>query len=1203
MDTLQIKQIKDENERLKQKYSELEKRLQLYESRNSELEQLEWMLKSKNIGSENIIPDYGDLSELNKNGLILSSVGKEQLKNISSEFLDLLETSAAIYELNGDYALGLFSSGWCRLMDEASRKLCNTKDNKEALDSGKWLCHESCWKEASLECIKKNKPLDIKCNGGINLYAVPIKANDKVVGAINFGYGDPPTEEKKLKKLSEKYKIPIKKLKEAANAYQKRPPFIIELAKQRIKISASRIGHIIEIKQAQKDLQERVKELNCLYQIANLSIDPKISTDHYLQKIVEIIPQSWQYPEITCARILFNGKNYQTAIFSETKWKQSTDIYLHKKKMGAVEVYYLQQKQELDEGPFLNEERSLINAIAKNITQFIKRKEAENAQQQSEENLRITLNSIGDAVIATDIQGRITQINPVAEKLTGWNIQKALNQNISNVFRIFNAQTGQKVDNPVKKVLETGNTVGLANHTKLISKNGNEYQIADSGSPIKNSKGETVGVVLVFRDVMDEYKLLEDLKESETKHKSLFNSIRDAILVTDTNRRIIQCNPAFFELFGYSKETIIGKETSYLYKNLDEFKLMGQKIKKNMDNPNFLLPVSYKKKNGTVFIGETNVFYLKNSKSEIEGFIGMIRDITEKIKTEKALQQNEERFRKIVEGAPDPIFIQTEMKFSYLNPVACKLFGIKSQDELLGTPVLERFHPDFHDKIYDRIHRLNVDRESVSKLFEQKFIRVDGTEVWVETVGEPIHYDGKNGALVFVRDISERKEAEQILKESEQKYRTIFENTGTATTILEKDGMISLANSKFVELSGYSAEEIENKKNWMEFVAPEDLKWMYQQHELRRKNKKEALTEYEFRFINRNKKVKNIFLTIDVIPGTQQSVASLLDITEKVNAEKALQQSEERFRNLFENMSSCVAVYQAVDNGNNFIIVDFNAAAQKAEKISEEEVLGRLVTEVFPGITEFGLLDTFKRVWATGKPENHPVTEYKDNRITGWRKNYIYKLPSGEIISLYDDVTEQRKAQLDLIESEARFRNLFETMAQGVVYQNDKGEIIMANKAAEKILGLSFKQMIGKKSADPNWRAVDKNKKELPGEKHPAMIALNTGKEVKDFIQGIYNPKKNDYVWIIVNSKPQFKKDSQKPYQVFSTFLDFTERKKTVDELHELKNNLEKEIQTKTKELTERVAELERFQEATIEREFRIKELRDEIEKLKANNK
>lgn len=239
--------------------------------------------------------------------------------------------------------------------------------------------------------------------------------------------------------------------------------------------------------------------------------------------------------------------------------------------------------------------------------------------------------------------------------------------------------------------------------------------------------------------------------------------------------------------------------------------------------------------------------------------------------------------------------------------------------------------------------------------------------------------------------------------------------------------------------------------------------------------------------------------------------------------------------------------------------------------------------------------------------EKERFKKIADKRLTELRETIkdlqeTKKASINLIEDLTDEIEKRTQSEAKLKESEARFRNLFETMAQGVVYQNDKGEITMANKAAEEILGLSFKQMIGKKSVDPEWKAVDKDKKELPGEKHAAMIALNTGKEVKNFIQGVYNPIKKDYVWIIVNSKPQFKKNSTKPYQVFSTFLDITDRKKAEDELRNLKVNLEKQIQAKTKELTEQVAELERFQKATIEREFRIKELRDEVERLKANN-
>lgn len=186
-----------------------------------------------------------------------------------------------------------------------------------------------------------------------------------------------------------------------------------------------------------------------------------------------------------------------------------------------------------------------------------------------------------------------------------------------------------------------------------------------------------------------------------------------------------------------------------------------------------------------------------------------------------------------------------------------------------------------------------------------------------------------------------------------------------------------------------------------------------------------------------------------------------------------------------------------------------------------------------------------------------------------------------------------------LITSEEQYRTLFESMAEGVVYQDESGDIISANRAAAEILGLSIEEMKGKKSVDPEWRAVDRDGKDLPGERHPGIVALKTGKNVSDFVQGVYNPRRKGYVWIIVNSIPQFREGSEKPFRVFSTFLEITERKKTEDELQLLKSNLEEQVEAKTRELSERVRELEHFHEITIERELRMEELRKEIEFLR----
>ncbi|MBN1957826.1 MAG: PAS domain S-box protein [Desulfuromonadales bacterium] len=140
------------------------------------------------------------------------------------------------------------------------------------------------------------------------------------------------------------------------------------------------------------------------------------------------------------------------------------------------------------------------------------------------------------------------------------------------------------------------------------------------------------------------------------------------------------------------------------------------------------------------------------------------------------------------------------------------------------------------------------------------------------------------------------------------------------------------------------------------------------------------------------------------------------NITARKSADLARQKIEERYLQLFDNMSSGVAVFSATEDGQDFIIRDLNRAALKIEKVNKADVIGRRLTEVFPGVVEFGLFEVLQRVWRTGKTEQHPVTAYKDERIQGWRDNYVCKLPTGEVIAIYEDVTKQKQAEKDLLD-------------------------------------------------------------------------------------------------------------------------------------------------------------------------------------------
>ncbi|MDD5622392.1 MAG: PAS domain-containing protein, partial [Actinomycetota bacterium] len=153
---------------------------------------------------------------------------------------------------------------------------------------------------------------------------------------------------------------------------------------------------------------------------------------------------------------------------------------------------------------------------------------------------------------------------------------------------------------------------------------------------------------------------------------------------------------------------------------------------------------------------------------------------------------------------------------------------------------------------------------------------------------------------------------------------------------------------------------------------------------------------------------------------------SKMNTKQKNQVLDGIKASENRFKELFEHMSSGVSIFEAVNGGNDFIFKDFNRAAEKIEKIRKKDVTGRSVMEVFPAVKEFGLFDVLKRVHKTGTPEKLPISFYKDNRISGWRRNYVYKLPSGEIIAIYDDITRQKQVEESLKISEKFSSNLME---------------------------------------------------------------------------------------------------------------------------------------------------------------------------------
>ncbi|HEC40943.1 MAG TPA: PAS domain S-box protein, partial [bacterium] len=179
-------------------------------------------------------------------------------------------------------------------------------------------------------------------------------------------------------------------------------------------------------------------------------------------------------------------------------------------------------------------------------------------------------------------------------------------------------------------------------------------------------------------------------------------------------------------------------------------------------------------------------------------------------------------------------------------------------------------------------------------------------------------------------------------------------------------------------------------------------------------------------------------------------------------SEKSIFESENLFKELFDNMSSGVAIYEVLNNGEDFLFKDFNKAGEKINNLKRNDIIGKKLTEIFPGVKDLGLFEVLQRVWKTGKAEIHPTSMYRDERIALWVQNYVFKLPSGNVVAMFDDITENKKIEKALETSVEEYRLLIENAQNAILYLGLDYKISSWNKTAEKIYGWEKSEAIGK---------------------------------------------------------------------------------------------------------------------------------------------
>ena len=198
------------------------------------------------------------------------------------------------------------------------------------------------------------------------------------------------------------------------------------------------------------------------------------------------------------------------------------------------------------------------------------------------------------------------------------------------------------------------------------------------------------------------------------------------------------------------------------------------------------------------------------------------------------------------------------------------------------------------------------------------------------------------------------------------------------------------------------------------------------------------------------------------------------EITEHKQAEQAIQVSENRFRELFNHISNGLAIYEAKDDGKDFIIKDFNRAGESIDKVKKEDIIGKSILKVSPSVKDFGLFKVFQEVYKTGKPQRHPISIYQDQRISGWRENHVYKLSSGEIMVVYEDITERKQAEEAVKKSQQEFISLFHSNPEALVYLDENSNILNVNLRFIELFGYTLKEIKGRNIDDGFIHPSDK---------------------------------------------------------------------------------------------------------------------------------
>ena len=540
------------------------------------------------------------------------------------------------------------------------------------------------------------------------------------------------------------------------------------------------------------------------------------------------------------------------------------------------------------------------------------------------------------------------------------------------------------------------------------------------------------------------------LKESENRFRAVTDSAADAIFSMDLLGNVTYWNKAAERTFGWKADDITGQSVTAILPESAKagfFKMLpALGARETYVPPSFML---WRRKDGTEFPAEPSFASWKTKEGTFATAI--VRDISEQTAILESVQ------------AGILLIDPTTHKIVDVNTTAAHLFGA-SKEAIIGS-VCHRFICPA-----EAGNCPITDRGQTVENAERVLLTADGKSRPILKSVSKISLRGRAYLLESFVDISERKQMEHAVLESEAYYRAIFESAAAGMIILEEDMTVAMANSKLEQLTGFRRNEVEGLKPWTEFVAPEDLERIKTYHRSRRRDEASAPKEYEFRLLTKDGTPREAFAAAALIPGTKRSVVSIIDVT-------ALKTAQEAVRKQAAMLDAAHDAIMTLDPEGT--ITYWNRGAERLYGWTKPEAEGQnanaLLRTRFPESQEV----LWPKLRESGRWEGELTNVTRDGRpvtvASSWTLLKDERGNASAILEISSDVTERKKTELALAESEAKLRITFATMADGIVIAGLDEKVTDCNDAILRLTQRSREEIIGKPLADllaPEFRSL-----------------------------------------------------------------------------------------------------------------------------------